>query len=449
VIGEGLFIFLSVFLASLIILGPELLNHDHYLILKILLIAIVCQTCLYYNDLYDIKFSENFKELSLRLLQSLGFTAIFLSLIYFMIPKAMLGSGIFLISIFFVMLIIILWRFCYTMILNRGLFNQKIILIGSAELLKNIKQEIKNRKDCGYTIAAEYPESKKVRNLENVKNPEMLIGHKYEGLPEFAKSQGVRKVIAGFKERRQSFPINELLKCRVAGIEVIDGNSFYEMLSGKLIVKAINPSWLIFSEGFHKSLTRRILKRSADLILSITLFVLLLPLMAIIAILIKIDSKGPIFFSQERVGQNRKIYQIHKFRSMFEDAEKQCGPVWADENDDRITKVGKIIRKLRLDEFPQIWNVLLGNMSFVGPRPEREFFVDQLEKIVPYYRERHSVKPGITGWAQVCYDYGASEEDATEKLNYDLFYIKNMSFLMDIMIVMRTIKIVLFLKGAR
>jgi FlaA1/EpsC-like NDP-sugar epimerase len=159
VIGEGLFIFLSVFFASLIILGPELLDHDHYLILKILLIAIVCQTCLYYNDLYDIKFSENFKELSLRLLQSLGFTAIFLSLIYFMIPKAMLGSGIFLISIFFVMLIIILWRFGYTMILNRGLFNQKIILIGSAELIKNIKQEIKDRKDCGYTIAAEYPES--------------------------------------------------------------------------------------------------------------------------------------------------------------------------------------------------------------------------------------------------------------------------------------------------
>ncbi len=451
VIGESLFIFLSVFLSSLIILGQGFLDHDHYLILKILLIAIVCQTCLYYNDLYDIKFSENFKELGLRLLQALGFTAIFLSLIYFIIPKAMIGPGIFLISICFIVLIIISWRFCYTIALEHGLFNQKIILLGSADLIGKIKQEINERKDCGYTIVWEFPEVNHQDNLnyDQKDNPGTFCGQKYEGLSEMAKKWGINKIIVAIKEKRKTFPLNELLKCRVNGIEVIEGNSFYEMLTGKLIVKAINPSWLIFSEGFHKSLTSRILKRSADLILSITLLVLLLPLMAIIAILIKIDSKGPIFFSQERVGQNRKIYQMHKFRSMFEQAEKESGPVWTDEDDDRITKVGKIIRKLRLDELPQIWNVLLGNMSFVGPRPEREFFVDQLEKIVPYYRERHSVKPGITGWAQVCYGYGASEEDAIEKLNYDLFYIKNLSFLMDLMIVMRTIKIVLFRKGAR
>ena len=451
VVGEGLFIFLSIFLSSLIILGPGFLNHDHYLILKILLIAIVCQACFYYNDLYDIKFSENFKELSLRLLQALGFTAIFLSLIYFIMPKAMIGSGIFLISICFVILIIISWRFCYTMAIERGLFNQNIILLGSADLIGKIKQEINERKDCGYTIVSEFPEvnHRGDLNYDQKDNPGTLCGQKYEGLSEMATKWGIKKIIVAIQEKRKTFPLDELLKCRVNGIEVIDGNSFYEMLTGKLIVKAINPSWLIFSEGFHKSLTRRILKRFADLTLSITLLVLLLPLMAIIAILIKIDSKGPIFFSQERVGQNRKIYQIHKFRSMFEDAEKKSGPVWTDEDDDRITKIGKIIRKLRLDELPQIWNVLLDNMSFVGPRPEREFFVDELEKIVPYYRERHSVKPGITGWAQVSYGYGASVEDAIEKLNYDLFYIKNLSFFMDLMIVMRTIRIVLFLKGAR
>jgi exopolysaccharide biosynthesis polyprenyl glycosylphosphotransferase len=173
------------------------------------------------------------------------------------------------------------------------------------------------------------------------------------------------------------------------------------------------------------------------------------PLMGVIAILIKIDSKGPAIFSQERVGENGKSYRMHKFRSMVEDAEKMCGPVWAQNDDTRITRMGNIIRKLRMDELPQLWNVLKGNMSFVGPRPERDHFVKQLEKEVPYYSERFTVKPGITGWAQVSYGYGASEEDAIEKLNYDLFYIKNMSFFMDLMIVLRTIKIVLFRKGAR
>jgi exopolysaccharide biosynthesis polyprenyl glycosylphosphotransferase len=221
------------------------------------------------------------------------------------------------------------------------------------------------------------------------------------------------------------------------------------MLTGKLIVKAINPSWLIFSKGFSKSRTRRVMKRSVDLILSLVMLIVCLPLTGLIALLIKCDSKGPVIFSQYRVGQNRKIYRMHKFRSMVQDAETLSGPVWAEDDDPRITRVGRIIRKWRFDEIPQLWNVLKGDMSFIGPRPEREHFVDQLEKIVPYYRERHTVKPGISGWAQVSYGYGASVEDAVEKLNYDLFYIKNMTFFMDLMIVLRTIKIVLFRKGAR
>jgi lipopolysaccharide/colanic/teichoic acid biosynthesis glycosyltransferase len=171
--------------------------------------------------------------------------------------------------------------------------------------------------------------------------------------------------------------------------------------------------------------------------------------MGIIAVLVKLDSKGPVIFSQERVGQKGKIYRIHKFRSMVSGAEKESGPVWAGNDDSRITRVGKVIRKWRFDEIPQLWNVLKGNMSFVGPRPERPFFVEDLQKMIPYYGERHTVKPGITGWAQVSYGYGATVEDAIEKLNYDLFYIKNLSFLMDLMIVLRTIKIVLFRKGAR
>jgi sugar transferase (PEP-CTERM system associated) len=271
----------------------------------------------------------------------------------------------------------------------------------------------------------------------------------YKGLCEIAKDLRISKIVVALAEKRGALPTKELLKCRIDGINIIEGASFYEMLTGRLLVEHINPAWLIFSEGFHKSRLRRFIKRSLDLVLSLIMIITFLPVFIVIAILIKFDSPGPIFFSQERVGQNRKTYRIHKFRSMVADAEKKSGPVWANDDDDRITAVGRVIRKWRFDEMPQLWNVLQSEMSFVGPRPEREFFVKKLEEVIPYYGERFTVKPGITGWAQVSYGYGSSVDDAIEKLNYDLFYIKNMSIFMDLMIVMRTIKTVLVGKGAR
>ena len=422
---------------------------DHWLLLKIFLITFVCQACLYYNDLYDLKITDSFNELGIRLLQALGFAAIFLAFVYILFPKAIIATGIFIVSICFVILLIVSWRFLYSLILNRGMFNQKIILLGSGELVKDIKEEISERKDCGYTLALEVPENMSDVDLTHPALHADCLQKQCEGLCEMAQTLGIEKVIVGFKERRAIFPTRELLKCRVDGIDVIDGNNFYENLTGKLTVASLNPSWLIFSGGFQKTLLRRFLKRSVDLILSVFMLIVCLPLIIITAVLIKIDSKGPVFFSQERVGEKDKIYRVHKFRSMVADAEKQSGPVWAQTDDDRITRVGRIIRRWRIDELPQLWNVLKGEMSFVGPRPEREFFVKQLEEIIPYYTIRFTVKPGITGWAQVCYGYGASVEDAVEKLNYDLFYIKNMTTLMDLMIVLRTIKIVLFSKGAR
>jgi sugar transferase (PEP-CTERM system associated) len=451
VIGEGVFIFTSVYIASWIILGTQLLNIYGYQTLKILLITVVCQISLYYNDLYEIKLTQNVRELGLRLIQALGFAAIVLAIIYIFVPKAVVGTSTFLISVGIIIIIIVSWRFCYAMVLERGLFNQRIILLGSADLIGNIKQEINERKDCGYVIVAEVPDAKRKHKPDNPgpKNPQNIIGHKYEGLADLASAYSIEKIVVALEEKRNNFPTRELLKCRVNGIEVVDGNSFYEMLTGKLVVKAINPSWLIFSEGFRKSRTRLVMKRLADLLLASIMLIISLPLIAVIALLIKLDSKGPVIFSQERVGQDGKIYRVHKFRSMVEDAEKMSGPVWAQADDKRITRVGKIIRKLRMDELPQLWNILKGEMSFVGPRPEREHFVKELAELIPYYRERHTVKPGLSGWAQVSYRYGASVDDAVEKLNYDLFYIKNMSFFMDLMIVLRTIKIVLFRKGSR
>ena len=405
---------------------------------------------MYYNDLYDLKVTDTFQELGIRLLQALGTAAIILAGIYLIFPRTIVGSGIFAVSIVFVIILIVSWRFFYALILNNGLFNQKIILLGSGFLAQNIFNEIINRKDSGYTVAVNVWDSLENSNfLSKQKRAETIYKKDYVGLCEMAEQLDIKKVVVAIKERRGALPLKELVKCRIKGIDVIEGTSFYEMLAGKLIVDQINPAWIIFSKGFYKSRTRRFIKRSIDLIISLSMLILFLPLIIVTTILIKIDSSGPVLFSQERVGKNKKPYMLYKFRSMVEDAEKQSGPVWALDNDKRITRIGSILRKWRIDEILQLWNVLKGDMSFVGPRPEREFFVKKLEKIIPYYEERFSVKPGITGWAQICYRYGASVDDAVEKVNYDLFYIKNMSFFMDLMIILRTIKIVLFGKGAR
>ena len=450
IIGEGLVIYTSVIMASFILLRGEPFSFEIWLYLKILLVTLICQMCLYYNDLYDLKVTDSFLELGIRLLQALGVSAIFLAGIYVIFPEAIIGHGIFVLSIGLVLIFIVSWRVCYKLILSHGIFDQKIILLGSGELAKNIITEIRQRKDSGYTVSLTVQEGSEDNNFADTGNLKETVYKKdYEGLCDTAQELNIKKIIVALTEKRGALPTKELVKCRVNGIEITEGTSFYEMLTGKLIVKQINPSWLIFSEGFHKSRIRRFLKRCMDLILSTVLLILLSPMILVTAVLIKIDSAGPVIFSQERVGKNRKTYKIYKFRSMIVDAEKQSGPVWTENNDCRITRVGKIIRNWRIDEIPQLWNVLKGEMSFVGPRPERGFFVEKLEDIIPYFGVRFSVKPGITGWAQVCYGYGASVDDAIEKLNYDLFYIKNMSSLMDLMIIMRTIKIVLFGKGAR
>ena len=450
VIGEGLVIYASVFLASWIVIKTEPAGFSHWLWLKIFLITFVCQTLLYYNDLYDLTVTDSFLELGIRLLQSLGASAIFLALVYIIFPEAIIGQGIFFVSIGFIILLIVSWRFGYKLILDRNLFNRNIILMGSGDLAKNIINEISRKKDSGYSVSVNVLEHSGNNDSVNKKYAaSMIYKQNYEGLCDLAQELNTKMIVVAMNERRGTLPVRELIRCRVKGIEIIEGTSFYEMLKGKLIVEQINPAWLIFSKGFRKSRTKRFLKRTLDIILSLMLLILLLPVIIITAILIRIDSKGPVLFSQDRIGENKKTYMVYKFRSMVADAEKKSGPVWAKDNDDRVTRIGRFIRKWRIDELPQLWNVLIGNMSFVGPRPEREFFVKKLEDIIPYYEERFSVKPGISGWAQVCYGYGASVEDAVEKLNYDLFYIKNMSFFMDLMIILRTIKIVLFGKGAR
>jgi sugar transferase (PEP-CTERM system associated) len=447
VLGEGLVIYLSVFIAAYALRNTEPFVPDSAMALKMLLTTLVCQVCLYYADLYDMSSSKSSVELCIRLLQSLGVAAIILAIIYFIFPQTILNTGNYIVSALILVFLLSSWRLGYALVLNRGLFDKKIILIGSDELAQEINSEIMQKRDCGYQVACIVLEKYHEGTIADARTP-VIRKKGYQGLCALADKLKIDTIVVAIKERRGELPTRELLKCRMDGIDVIDGISFYETLSGKLLVEHISPSWLIFSDGFQKSSVKKLVKRTTDIILSVSLLVLLSPLLLLVMLLIKIDSKGPAFYIQERIGEEHRIYRIIKFRSMYTDAEEITGPVFADKDDDRITRVGRFFRKWRIDEVPQLWNVLKGEMSFVGPRPEREFFVKQLEHSIPYYRERFSVKPGITGWAQVCYHYGYTFEDAVEKLNYDLFYIKNMSIFMDLIIMLRTIKIVIFGIGA-
>jgi sugar transferase (PEP-CTERM system associated) len=271
----------------------------------------------------------------------------------------------------------------------------------------------------------------------------------FEPLCRIAEAEGASSIIVALDQKRGVLPYRELLQCKMKGMDVIDGESFYERVTGKLLVEKITPSWLIFSDGFQKSAFSKLSKRFVGLVISSLMLILASPLLLLTAIAIKLDSRGPVIYKQERVGEGGKIFHLYKFRSMVADAEKQTGPVWADKDDPRVTRVGKVIRKLRLDELPQAWNVFNGDMSFVGPRPERPFFVEKLKQEIPYYNERFTVKPGVTGWAQIKYPYGASKQDALEKLKYELYYIKNMSFIFDLIIIFHTVKIVLLGRGSR
>ena len=446
---EGLFIFGSLCLASILISGSAPLLFDATFFLKIFLISAICQISLYYNDLYDFEIASSTKEAIIRLLQALGMASISLAIIYFFFPFVIIDQRVFILGVMILIVFVIGWRIFYIWVLNNGIFNEKIVILGSTHLALDIIDQISKNIDCGYEVALLIPDS----NLDNIEinaSEKMIIDpDAKKDFCQVAIQTGARKIIVALKEKRGSFPIKELLNCRTEGLEILEGSTFYEMITGKLLVTTINPSWLIFSEGFRKSKMQKIIKRLEDIIISGLMLILLSPFLLLTAFLIKLDSKGPVFFSQDRVGHNEKEYMVYKFRSMVENAEKETGPVWAGEGDSRVTRMGKFIRKCRIDELPQLWNVFLGNMSMVGPRPERKFFTDDLEKKIPYYAERFKVKPGLTGWAQVSYSYGATIEDAIEKLNYDLFYIKNLSITFDIVIILRTVKTVLFGKGAR
>ena len=415
--------------------------------LRIAAVVIVTQLSFYYHDLYELPVLNSRRELFVRLLQALGVASIFLAFAYYLYPDLILGRGIFVLFVAIVIAVVVLWRLGYTAVLSSRGLSVGILLVGAGDMARKVYRETQARRTLGFHVVgclAADPEKKRDGSDDL---PPVLGG--FDALREVARRPDVDRVVVAIGERRGKFPVRDLLELRLTGKPVLDGCAFYEELTGKMLVEHLRPSQLIFSEGFSKHRFTVSLKRAVDFAASAVGLVVSAPVWAVVPLAIKLDSPGPVFFRQERVGEGGRTFQVMKFRSMRADAEKGTGPVWARDRDDRVTRVGRFIRKTRIDEIPQLINVLRGEMSFVGPRPERPYFVEQLTREIPYYVQRHTVKPGVTGLAQVKYSYGSTVEDALEKLRYDLYYIKRMGFWMDLSIIFETVKVVLFGKGAK
>jgi len=326
------------------------------------------------------------------------------------------------------------------------LFKKRILVLGTGSRAAKIESMTTTGEAQGLCIVGYMP----LGSSHHYVPHDRVLDDGAGSLFETATNLGVTEIVVAVRERRGGgLPMADLLECKLRGLNIMDLPAFFERQTGILPLEAINASWMIFSEGFTQGSTRDVVKRFFDLMVSGTFLLVALPIMLIAGLLIRLESRGPVFYTQERIGQFGHPFTIYKFRSMFTDAEKDGLPVWARLKDDRTTRVGRIIRRTRIDELPQILNVFLGHMSFVGPRPERPYFVNELAAQIPYYHARHSVKPGITGWAQVKFPYGASVEDAMNKLQYDLYYVKNHSLFLDLMILLQTTQVVVLGKGVR
>ncbi|MGE0667620.1 MAG: TIGR03013 family XrtA/PEP-CTERM system glycosyltransferase [Sphingomonadales bacterium] len=370
-------------------------------------------------------------------------SALIMALLFFLFPSVALWRSIFVSGLVVAFLSILLVRVVFLGVLDLDVFKQRLLVLGAGRLAERIAEAERGHRSHGFSeiiylrLGAESGDVSPVHERAELGS-----------LREFALERQVDEIVTALEERRGSLPVRDLLDCRLAGIRITDYAAFMERETGKVDLDGFVPSWLIYSEGSTEAQIRLLIKRGIDLLASIVLVTLTAPVVLAAALLVRLTSPGPVLFRQERVGQHGRPFMLYKFRSMHIDAEAG-GPKWATQNDPRVTPIGRVMRKLRIDELPQIFNVLKGDMSFVGPRPERPVFVEELARQLPYYEERHTVRPGITGWAQVNYPYGASVEDARQKAQYDLYYIKNFSVFLDILILIKTIRVILFGSGAR
>jgi sugar transferase (PEP-CTERM system associated) len=447
--AEFLLVFWAVAAAAYLRLGwaeaYNELNHD-YGYLKAALAASFCLAAFYLYDLYDFVVMHDRRELVLRLVQALGLAWVALAFTFYAVPELMLGRGVSLIAMTLALFLMVGWRVAIHWLLGHPNVGERILIVGSGESAVEVAREVVGRRDAGYRVVG-FVDNRPELVGQSLFNPRVLGTH--EEMAEIVRREGVDRIVVALGERRGMFPVNQLLDLSLSGgVAIEECASFYERLTGRVSLDMLRPSWLIFSGRARQ--TRRVsnvLRAGMHRGAALVGFFLSLPVALLTALLIKLESPGPVFYTQERVGKNGRPFKVIKFRSMRVDAEKD-GPVWASRGgDSRVTRVGRVIRKIRVDEIPQFWCILKGDMNFVGPRPERPHFVKQLAEEIPFYEQRHLVRPGLTGWAQIKYPYGASVEDARQKLQYDLYYIKNQGLLLDAVILFETVKTILFGRG--
>lgn len=412
---------------------------------RTLLVAVVITLSMAAFGLYQVNVRRNRWDTLLRLLLSFAFGGVALLVLFYLIPQTYIGRGVLLIALTLALVGVVAVRLLSERVFSADVFKQRVLVLGAGANASLIHQRMRRRADRqSFVLVGFVP-----LPGQEVLVPEDATIRPEPPLVNFALSMQIDEIVVAPDERRGGLPMSDMLACVQRGITMTDLSTFFEREAGMVKLDVVDPSWLVFSGGFDQSTMRRLSKRFFDLVAAGALLLVALPFMLLVALAVWMETGAPIFYSQTRVGRGGKPFDVIKFRSMRVDAEGDGKARWATANDQRTTRVGRFIRLTRLDELPQLINVLRGEMSFVGPRPERPQFVDQLNQEIRYYDIRHSVKPGLTGWAQLRYPYGASVRDAEEKLKFDLFYVKNQGLLFDLMIMLQTVEVVLFGRGAR
>ncbi|HYG63922.1 MAG TPA: sugar transferase [Thermoanaerobaculia bacterium] len=445
---EGSILFLSVPMATWIRLGlgPGDPPPRSIQALEGLAFMVVGLLALYINGLYDFGERQSSRHMFIRLLRAGCLAGVGLMAVYFLFPKFLTGRGIFAISFVVAAWGVTLWRLVLRALLSSDRFAERVLIVGSGEKAIDIAREILQRKHLGFRVVGFLDNDPKLQGVSLI-NPR-VIGTT-DQCRDLAMLHGVTRVVVAANDfRGGQVSLDALLACKTSGIKVQEASSYYEQVTGKIMLEGLRKSWLVFSDGFVVSRGALFAKRVLDLAAATTGLILAAPVMLLVALAVRLDSPGPVFFRQDRVGRGGREFTLWKFRSMRTDAEAG-GAQWAVQGDPRVTRVGRFIRKTRLDELPQLWNVLVGDMSLVGPRPERRMFVDQLKEQIPLYEQRLVVRPGLTGWAQIKAPYASSFEESLEKLKFDLYYIKNLSLFLDISILLSTARTVLLGRGAR
>lgn len=419
--------------------------HSWQTVLRFGVALLVCEVCLYFHDLYDFRRIETRSEIVIRLLQAFGVSCLALAVSYYMVPDLGFGRGIAALCAPLIVALTLGWRLAIAQPAHSLGTSRRMLIMGTGPTGITLARDILSRPEMQLIVVGFLDE--KGENIgKSLVNPG-IIGA-VDDVESLVARERVDHVVISLLERRGRMPARQLLHLKFAGVKVEDAHSFYERMTGRIILERLSPSWLILSDGFNKSKMLTLSKRALDIVVSLVSLVLCLPLFLIVGLAIWLESGLPILYSQGRSGLHGRSFEMLKFRSMYNDAE-HAGPQWAATGDHRITRVGKWIRKFRIDELPQVINVLRGEMSIIGPRPERPAFVSMLEEQIPFYGLRHSVRPGITGWAQVRYQYGASVEETKTKLEYDLFYIKHLSIILDLAVLFETAKVMLSGRGAK